>query len=128
MEYGSGWLPPMIMRQPEPVRDLFETLLYCTEISEPDVAEPGLADRLIKSDLEAIREQIKELEAQEKTLASKIILAIGTDTGITIAGKKAATYKAQTSKRFDATGFKAADPEAYAAHCKLSTFRVLRVA
>lgn len=55
MEYGSGWLPPMIMRQPEPVRDLFETLLYCTEISEPDVAEPGLADRLIKSDLEAIQ-------------------------------------------------------------------------
>ena len=70
----------------------------------------------------------KELEAQEKAIASKIILAIGADTGITIAGKKAATYKAQTSRRFDSTAFKADDPETYAAYCKPSSFRVLRVA
>ena len=85
-------------------------------------------EAVLVGDLKTVREQIKELEAQEKAIASKIILAIGADTGITIAGKKAATYKAQTSRRFDSTAFKADDPETYAAYCKPSSFRVLRVA
>lgn len=54
MEYGSGWLPPMIMRQPEPVQDLFETLLYCTEIERPDWADPASPD-YFKADLAALQ-------------------------------------------------------------------------
>lgn len=111
---------------PEPISVADVRALYAKDSGA--MREASNEEAALVGDLKTVREQIKELEAQEKAIASKIILAIGADTGITIAGKKAATYKAQTSRRFDSTAFKADDPETYAAYCKPSSFRVLRVA
>ena len=111
---------------PEPISVADVRALYAKDSGA--MREASNEEAALVGDLKTVREQIKALEAQEKAIASKIILAIGADAGITIAGKKAATYKAQTSKRFDAASFKAADPETYASFCKPSTFRVLRVA
>lgn len=89
MDYGYSWLPPMIMRQPEPVRDLFEGLLYCTEISEPDLAEPGLAAWITKNNLERLqgmRRYAREargydllmemLDVEDKSLSAEVRLEI----------------------------------------------------
>lgn len=79
-------------------------------------------------ELKNLDAQIKELEEQRKALAAKVILAIGQNAGLTIGGEKAVTYKAQTSRRFDATAFKKAQPAIYADYCKESMTRILRVA
>lgn len=121
------WLEHVEKRiPPDPINAADVRALYARDSGT--MREASNDESALIGDLKTVREQIKALEAQEKAIASKIILAIGADTGITIAGKKAATYKAQTSRRFDSTAFKAADPETYAAYCKPSSFRVLRVA
>ena len=74
-----------------------------------------------------ISEQIKSLESQKAAVASRIILAIGEKQGMTIGGKKAATYKTQESKRFSSTEFKKAEPELFEQYAKVTSTRVLRV-
>ena len=71
--------------------------------------------------------QIKALEEQRKAVASKVILAIGQNAGLTIGGKKAVTYKAQTTRRFDQRAFREADPAAFTRFQKETSTRVLRV-
>lgn len=78
-------------------------------------------------ELRNIKQRIKELEAEKKALECDLIVAIGEDTGFTIDGKKAATYKTQSATRFDSTAFKADHPELYREYSKTSTTRVLRI-
>lgn len=79
-------------------------------------------------ELQTLRGRIAELESQEKALASKLIVAIGPRAGLTIAGKKAATYKTQTSRRLDSSRLKANEPELYQDYLAEKKTRVLRLA
>lgn len=79
-------------------------------------------------ELQTLRGRIAELESQEKALASKLIVAIGPRAGLTIAGKKAATYKTQTSRRLDSARLKANEPELYQDYLAEKKTRVLRLA
>lgn len=71
---------------------------------------------------------IKELQEQEKAVASRVILAIGEKTGLTIGGQKAVTYKAQNSTRFSSTAFKKEHPDLYATFVQVTPTRILRLA
>ena len=55
-------------------------------------------------------------------------MAIGPRAGLTIAGKKAATYKTQTSRRLDSSRLKANEPELYQDYLAEKKTRVLRLA
>lgn len=79
-------------------------------------------------ELRTIKEQIKELQEQEKAVASRVILAIGEKTGLTIGGQKAVTYKAQNSTRFSSTAFKKEHPDLYATFVQVTPTRILRLA
>ena len=78
-------------------------------------------------ELRTLKERIKELQEQEKAVASRLIASIGERAGLTLGGKKVVTYKAQTTKRFSSTDFKKADPALYEQFVKESTTRVLRL-
>lgn len=79
-------------------------------------------------ELRTIKEQIKELQEQEKAVASRVILAIGEKTGLTIGGQKAITYKTQNSTRFSSTAFKKEHPDLYADFVQVTPTRILRLA
>ena len=79
-------------------------------------------------ELRTIKEQIKELQEQEKAVASRVILAIGEKTGLTIGGQKAVTFKAQNSSRFSSTAFKKEHPDLYADFVQTTSTRILRLA
>ena len=62
-EESRWWLPPMVMRQPEDIRYLIETLAYCTEIARPIGVDKETAERLIKCDLatlQSVRRYLRE--------------------------------------------------------------------
>lgn len=105
----------------EDVKKLFPT-------DSGEMAEATNDEAVLIGEYRNLKEQISELESQQKAVASKLICSIGDRTGLLIAGKKAATYKAQTAKRFSSADFKAADPVTYAQFTKETTTRVLRVA
>lgn len=93
-----------------------------------EMVEASNDEAALIGEYRTLKGQIAELEAQQKAVASKLICAIGERTGLTIAGKKAATYKTQTAQRFSSTALKAARPEIFAAYAKTTSTRVLRVA
>ena len=105
----------------EDVKKLFPT-------DSGEMAEATNDEAVLIGEYGNLKEQISELESQQKAVASKLICSIGDRTGLLIAGKKAATYKAQTAKRFSSADFKAADPVTYAQFTKETTTRVLRIA
>lgn len=79
-------------------------------------------------ELRNLKEQIKALKEQEEAVASRLIMAIGEKTGLTLGGKKAVTYKAMSTTRFSSTDFKKSHPDLYQAFAKTTNTRVLRLA
>lgn len=79
-------------------------------------------------ELRNLKEQIKALKEQEEAVASRLIMAIGEKTGLTLDGKKAVTYKAMSTTRFSSTDFKKSHPDLYQAFAKTTSTRVLRLA
>ena len=79
-------------------------------------------------ELRNLKEQIKALKEQEEAVASRLIMAIGEKTGLTLGGKKAVTYKAMSTTRFSSTDFKKSHPDLYQAFAKTTNIRVLRLA
>ena len=71
--------------------------------------------------------QIKELTERKDGYATQIAAAIGDAEGILIDGKKAATFKAVTTRRFDSTSFKKSDPLVWSQFLKETTDRRLRI-
>lgn len=78
-------------------------------------------------ELRNLKEQIKALKEQEEAVASRLIMAIGEKTGLTLGGKKAVTYKAMTTTRFSSTDFKKDYPDTYQSYAKTISTRVLRL-
>lgn len=79
-------------------------------------------------ELRNLKEQIKSLKEQEEAVASRLIMAIGEKTGLTLGGKKAVTYKAMNITRFSSTDFKKEHPDLYQGYAKTTSTRVLRLA
>ena len=79
-------------------------------------------------ELRNLKEQIKSLKEQEEAVASRLIMAIGEKTGLTLGGKKAVTYKAMNITRFSSTDFKKEHPDLYQTFAKTTSTRVLRLA
>ena len=79
-------------------------------------------------ELRNLKEQIKSLKEQEEAVASRLIMAIGEKTGLTLGGKKGVTYKAMNTTRFSSTDFKKEHPDLYQDYAKTTSTRVLRLA
>lgn len=96
-------------------------------------SDPSLsiqADDLLVDDLEqiqSIKAQMKELEAQEDGLKARVLYALKDAETLTYQGVKVATCKTQTRTSFDAKTFEKEHPELYAQYKKTSTTRVLRI-
>lgn len=91
-----------------------------TEATNEEAADIG--------ELRTLKERIKELQEQEKAVASRVIMAIGEKAGLLIGGAKAVTYKAMNSTRFSSTDFKKEHPDLYKDYAKTTSTRVLRLA
>lgn len=88
------------------------------------------ADDLLVDDLEqiqSIKAQVKELEAQEDALKARVLLALESAETLLYQGVKVATCKTQTRNSFDAKAFEKDHPELYAQYKKQSSTRVLRI-
>lgn len=96
-------------------------------------SDPSLsvqADDLLVDDLEqiqSIKAQVKELEAQEDALKARVLMALESAETLTYQGVKVATCKTQTRTSFDAKAFEKEHPELYAQYKKTSSTRVLRI-
>ena len=75
----------------------------------------------------SISEKIKMLESQKEACATQIAAACGEAEGLTIGGKKAATFKTVKTRRFDSTRFKADNQPLYEQYLLQSESRRLRV-
>ena len=93
-----------------------------------DMAEASTEEAIDIGELRNIKGQIKELQEQEKAVASRLIMAIGERTGLNIAGEKAITYKAQNTTRFSSTAFRKDHPDLFEDYAKTTSTRVLRLA
>ena len=93
-----------------------------------DMAEASTEEAIDIGELRNIKGQIKELQEQEKAVASRLIMAIGERTGLNIAGEKAITYQAQNTTRFSSTAFRKDHPDLYDDYAKTTSTRVLRLA
>ncbi|MBS5492894.1 MAG: YqaJ viral recombinase family protein [Sutterella wadsworthensis] len=91
-----------------------------TEATNEEAADIG--------ELRTLKERIKELQEQEKAVASRVIMAIGEKAELLIGGAKAVTYKAMNSTRFSSTDFKKEHPDLYKDYAKTTSTRVLRLA
>ena len=91
-----------------------------TEATNEEAADIG--------ELRTLKERIKELQDQEKAVASRVIFAIGEKLGLTIGGKKAVTYKAQNKTTFSTKDLEERVPRNLQDFSTTSTTRVLRLA
>lgn len=79
------------------------------------------------NELKTLKAQADELKAQIAEKEDTIKLKIGNAAMLTLNGAPLATWKTQTSRRFDSIAFKAAQPELYKQFQKESETRVLRL-
>ncbi len=112
--------------EPDPVN-------YPEAVKKWSKSDPSLsvqADDLLVDDLEqiqSIKAQVKELEAQEDALKARVLLALESAETLLYQGVKVATCKTQTRTSFDAKAFEKDHPELYAQYKKTSSTRVLRI-
>lgn len=74
----------------------------------------------------AVKDAIKDLEAQERSIKDKLANALREAEFGTVSGARVLSYKAQTSSRLDAKGLAFAHPEIADAFKTATTYRVLR--
>jgi putative phage-type endonuclease len=99
------------------------SVLHPEPAGEVEIGMAGLEKVQMRN---ALKEQIKLLEAQETQLADEIAdLMRGNDIG-TIDGQKVITYKKQTTSRFAIKEFTTAHPDLAKQFMKQTSFRVLR--
>lgn len=72
-------------------------------------------------------EAIDELKGEQASIDEQLKAYMGSHDKLTLAGKTLATWKQQTSNRFDSTSFKKAHPELHHQFIKPSTSRVFRI-
>lgn len=78
--------------------------------------------------LKALKETLKDLEAQKDALEFALKSALGEAAElISPTGQRLATWKTQTSRRLDAKALKAANPGVYAQYTTETQSRVLRI-
>lgn len=79
-------------------------------------------------DLRAVKAQLKSLKEREEELAAQIMVAIGDGDTLMAGARKLATWKSQSSRRFNAASFEAAHADLYEQFKTESSTRVLRLA
>jgi putative phage-type endonuclease len=112
--------------EPDPVN-------YPEAIKKWAKSDPSLsvqADDSLVDDLEqiqSIKAQVKELEAQEDALKARVVMALESAETLLYQGVKVATCKTQVRNSFDAKTFEKEHPDLYAQYKKTSSTRVLRI-
>jgi len=87
-------------------------------------------DAAVLTDLQqwqALRDAIKDLEAQERAIKDKLADALRDAEFGTVSGATVLSYKAQSTKRLDSKGLTAAFPEVAEQFTTSTSFRVLRI-
>lgn len=112
--------------EPDPVN-------YPEAVKKWAKSDPSLsvqADDSLIDDLEqiqSIKAQVKELEAQEDAIKARILMAMKEAETLAYQGVKVATCKTQVRTSFDAKTFEKDHPDLYAQYKKTSSTRVLRI-
>jgi putative phage-type endonuclease len=116
----TGDMPQVTKRDADTLSRLFPTAEPGKEITLGDEADKLLEMR------NALHQDHIELEGQIEKIENEI-RALMKDAEIARTPNYLVTWKPQTSKRFDSTAFKSADPETYAKFLKETTTRSLRI-
>jgi putative phage-type endonuclease len=100
--------------------------LYRRESGE--MVEADNAAAIAVGEYRNLKAEVQQKEQELKAVATRIAGFIGENTGITIGGEKAATFKAQTRTVFNSAQLKKDDPELWARYAGQSDpVRILRV-
>jgi putative phage-type endonuclease len=92
-----------------------------------EMREATADEAVLIGEMRDLNARAKQLDERKKAVANKLIFAIGAKAGLTLAGEKVCTYKAQTARRLDTKALRAAQPAIAAEFTKESTTRVLRL-
>lgn len=84
------------------------------------------ADDAAEADLERLK-AITPLAKEAEEIKDRLRLYMRDATTLTVAGKPAATWKAQTARRFDQSAFAAAHPDLFEQFKTTTTTRVMRI-
>lgn len=96
---------------PPPTTGNDAALLFPRDSGRVVVADDATAAAY--AELLTLRARMKADDDRRDELESRLKLALGDASALTVDGKTAATWKASTSNRFDATAFKAAHADLY---------------
>lgn len=110
---------------PEPTTVADIRTLYGRDAGTAIEASPEIVKRL--NDLRERKAMLKTLGAQAEADEDAIKLFMADAAILTVCGRPAATWKSQTSTRFDQAAFKAAQPDLYEAFKAASESRVFRI-
>lgn len=112
-------IPP----QPQNVDDVLK--LFAADNGGVIEASPEIAAAL--SQLRTIKSSIKSYSEEKERVEFQIKEFISPNAILNVAGKKAATWKAQTQQRFDQERFKKEQPQMYEQYMHTVSFRALRL-
>ncbi len=120
----AAWWNDYVIKDvpPPPTTGADAALLFPKDTGRIVVADDPTAEAV--AELRALRQRVKEYEAREDELLSRVKLAMGDAATLMVDGTTAATWRTtKPTMRFDVSAFKAADPEFYIKFCREQTSR-----
>ena len=123
-EFWTTYVVPRVTPDPVTIADAYKLWPRDTD----GMVEASPDDAVNIGEILNIDAQIKELTEQKEELKTKLIISLKDAQGFLINGKKALSYKAQSTTRIDSTRLKKESPETYLQFCKTSESRTFRLA
>lgn len=123
-EFWTTYVVPRVKPDPVTIADAYKLWPRDTD----GMVEASPDDAVNIGEILNLDAQIKELTEQKEELKTKLIISLKDAQGFLINGKKALSYKAQSTTRIDSTRLKKESPETYLQFCKTSESRTFRLA
>ena len=123
-EFWTTYVVPRVTPDPVTIADAYKLWPRDTD----GMVEASPDDAVNIGEILNLDAQIKELTEQKEELKTKLIISLKDAQGFLINGKKALSYKAQSTTRIDSTRLKKESPETYLQFCKTSESRTFRLA
>lgn len=119
------WQCVMTDTPPDPINFSDIKLLFPLDNGQSTEATEEIAQKV--EELASIKERIKTLKEREEALTFDIGEAISPNAILTYEGRTIATWRAQSTSKFDVKTFREDDPKTCAAYTEIGSVRVLRL-
>lgn len=124
---GKFWRENVLAKKaPDPV--CVEDVKKLFPSDDGEMVEATNAQATDIGELRTLGERIDELKKQQEVVKTRLTASMGDSLGLLIGGKKACTFKNQTSTRLDSTKLKATHPATFKEFAKTTESRTFRLA